>query len=213
MRLVFTQELSKFTRDMFADALELNSSMVDDCLFRLLKRHVIATGAIDESEDSDSVNVDDYCFKWVGLAVYGDITLAVCPKYFPRFDHIFVDGNDLPDEKRQWLLKRMARILRVIRKADAKSVCHRWLSGIPREPAQIRSHLFCFYSTITQNTGNTPITRDFLSPTDLEQCHGNERLNNARLFLPMPVQCTLNFAQQPAHAIPAITSRVCTNIC
>ena len=120
MRFVFAHELDKFTREDFADALHLDSSATDNCLFRLLKRHAIATGAIDESEDSTSMNYNDYHFKWVGLILYRHITLVVCPKYFPPFEKNFVDSSELSDDDFQTLMTQMRRVLRVIRKADSK---------------------------------------------------------------------------------------------
>lgn len=111
MRRVYIRERSAYTSSELADKLEPKDGGsrhwdADECVAKLLKRGVLSAGSIIDDEDSSNVEYDKYQFRWVGLAVYQDLVIVVYPKYFR--------GKDLPT------LSQMARILRVIRKAEPK---------------------------------------------------------------------------------------------
>lgn len=112
MRYIYVRERSIYTPDELVDKLKPETGSfqhwdAEECITSLLKRGVLATGAIVDDEDLSSIEYDKYQFRWVGIAVYQDLVVIVYPKYF--------QGERRPT------ISQMARILRVICKADAKS--------------------------------------------------------------------------------------------
>ena len=146
MRRVYIRERSAYTPSELADKLKPEDGGfrhwdADECIAKLLKRGVLSAGSIIDDEDSSTVKYDKYQFRWVGLAVYQDLVIVVYPKYFR--------GKDLPT------LPQMARILRVIRKAEPKGAQIGMLADDndrARDPLALLTALFDMYAEYGEYT-------------------------------------------------------------
>lgn len=146
MRRVYIRERSAYTPSELADKLKPEDGGfrhwdADECIAKLLKRGVLSAGSIIDDEDSSTVKYDKYQFRWVGLAVYQDLVIVVYPKYFR--------GKDLPT------LPQMARILRVIRKAEPKGAQIGMLTDDndrARDPLVLLTALFDMYAEYGEYT-------------------------------------------------------------